>query len=75
MEKTFKSGEYLRAKLGQYFHGSDSVRQKNKRNKEIVSLRNLFCICFSLHFMSLQLIRKLTMKRVIFPLLTSNLCC
>ena len=39
-----KNEAYLPSNLGQYFHRSENIRQRNKRNKQIVILRKLFCI-------------------------------
>ena len=50
-------------------------KTKRKINKQIISLRRLFCISSSLLSISLSLISKLTRKSIIFPSLTSNICC
>ena len=39
-----KNEAYLRSNLVQYFHRSENIRQRNKRNKQIVIFRELFCI-------------------------------
>ena len=43
-ETTFKYGVYLQTNLSQNFHGRENIRERNKRKKQIVSLRKMFCI-------------------------------
>ena len=36
-ERTLKNDAYLHPNLGQYFHGSENIKPRNKKNKQIVS--------------------------------------
>ena len=56
------------------FRRKKENKTERKRNKQIVSLRRLFCISSSLLSISLSLISKLTRKSIIFPSLTTNIC-
>ena len=56
------------------FRRKEENKTERKRNKQIVSLRRLFCISSSLLSISLSLISKLTRKSIIFPSLTTNIC-
>ena len=56
------------------FRRKKENKTERKRNKQIVSLRTLFCISSSLLSISLSLISKLTRKSIIFPSLTTNIC-
>ena len=55
------------------FRRKEENKTERKRNKQIVSLRRLFCISSSLLSISLSLISKLTRKNIIFPSLTTNI--
>ena len=43
-ETTFRYGVYLPTNLSQNFHGRENIKERNKRKKQIVSLRKMFCI-------------------------------
>ena len=64
-ETTFEYGVYLPTNLGQNVHGKEKIRQRNKRNIQIASFKELLCIfCLSLSF---YLVRKLTIKPTVSP--------
>ena len=57
------------------FRRKEENKRERKRNKQIVSLRRLFCISSSFLSISLSLIlSKLTRKSIISPSLTTNIC-
>ena len=43
-ERTLKNDAYLLPNLGQYFHGSENIKARNKKNEQMVSFRELFCV-------------------------------